>query len=184
MLLVVSVFVFLMVVSVVLVLVLVALVMVLVALVVTLVVVLVVHLFQQLKDVSQKKKETESGSTSDHPRVQINLEELPEQSQSWKNEAEESDYSFSLMGCDLGKYFDEFRSIMENENIDELFKKSYFAYFLELPKDCTLRFPMRMVYDLIKHTIKYAGDDKDLKKVKKIWMKSGSTTVACRFVLG
>ncbi|KAM3202904.1 hypothetical protein P3L10_030530 [Capsicum annuum] len=38
----------------------------------------------------------------------------------------------------LGKYFDELRRIMKNENIDKLFNKSCFAYFLELPKDCTL----------------------------------------------
>ncbi|KAM3289718.1 hypothetical protein P3S67_018007 [Capsicum chacoense] len=50
---------------------------------------------------SPKRKETESGLTSDHPtkmdRVQIDSEELSEQSQSRQNEAEESDNSFSIM---------------------------------------------------------------------------------------
>ncbi|KAF3624881.1 hypothetical protein FXO38_30019 [Capsicum annuum] len=43
---------------------------------------------------SSKRKETESGSTSDHPtkkaRVQMDSEELPEQAQSGKYEAEKS----------------------------------------------------------------------------------------------
>ena len=54
---------------------------------------------------SPKRKETESGSTSDHPtkkvRVQIDSEELPEQSQSGKNEAEESDNSSSPVGREI-----------------------------------------------------------------------------------
>ena len=53
------------------------------------------------------------------------------------------------------------------KNIDGRFNKSCFAYFLELPKDRTLRFPMSMVYGLLKHRIKYARDDKDPKKGKK-----------------
>ena len=154
---------------------------------------------------SPKRKETESGesgSTSDHQtkkaRVQIDSEELPEQSQSGQNEAEESDNSSSPMGheiiskfqhdsvktisidkfrvampmnnpnavfgdlvlkCQLGKPFDELRSIMKKENIDGLFKKSYFAHFLELSGPRPLRFPMIMVYGLLKRRIMYAGDD-------------------------
>ena len=57
---------------------------------------------------SPKRKETESGSTSDHQtkkaRVQINSEELPEKSQSGKNEAEESDNSFSPMGISKSQH--------------------------------------------------------------------------------
>ncbi|KAM3246155.1 hypothetical protein P3L10_007922 [Capsicum annuum] len=37
-----------------------------------------------------------------------------------------------VIKCQLGKPFDKLRSIMKKENIYGLFKKSYFAYFLEL----------------------------------------------------
>ncbi|KAM3378245.1 hypothetical protein P3S68_010658 [Capsicum galapagoense] len=56
---------------------------------------------------SSKRKETESGesgSNSDHQtkkaKVQIDSEELPEQSQSGQNKAEESDNSSSPMGLE------------------------------------------------------------------------------------
>ncbi|KAM3338242.1 hypothetical protein P3S68_031459 [Capsicum galapagoense] len=166
---------------------------------------------------SPKRKETESGSTSDHPtkkaRVHIDLEELPEQSQSGQNKAGESDNSFSPMGreiisksqhdfvktisidefrvampmnspnavfhdvvlkCQLGKPFNEFRSIMKKENIDGLFKKSCFAYFLELSEARPLRFSIIMVYALLKRRIKYAGVEEGLKegrkKMDKVWI--------------
>ncbi|KAM3266660.1 hypothetical protein P3L10_003655 [Capsicum annuum] len=119
---------------------------------------------------SPKRKEIESGSTSDHPTrkaiVQIDLGELLEQSQSGQNEAEESDNSFSPIGH-LGKSFNELRSIMKKENIDGLFKKSCFAYFLELSEARPLHFPMIMVYSLLKCRIKYAGDDEGSKKGRK-----------------
>ncbi|KAM3285217.1 hypothetical protein P3S67_024016 [Capsicum chacoense] len=63
---------------------------------------------------------------------------------------------------------------MKNENIDELFKKSCFAYFLELFEDRTLHFSMSMVYGLLKCKIKYMGDDKDSKehrrKMDEVWI--------------
>ncbi|KAM3325273.1 hypothetical protein P3S67_000398 [Capsicum chacoense] len=64
----------------------------------------------------------------------------------------------------IGETFDELRSIMKKENIDELFKKSCFAHFLELSGPRPLRFPMIIVYGLLKHRITYAGDDGGLKK--------------------
>lgn len=79
-----------------------------------------------------------------------------------------------VLKCQSGKPFDDFRNIMKNENIDELFKKSYFGHFLELPEDHTVRFQMNMVYDLLKHRIKYVGDDKDskegVKNMDEIWI--------------
>ncbi|KAF3623417.1 hypothetical protein FXO37_31869 [Capsicum annuum] len=72
-----------------------------------------------------------------------------------------------VLKCQLGKRFDELRKIMKNENINELLNKSCFAYFLGLPEDYTLYFPMSMVYSLLKHRIKYAGDDKDSKEDEK-----------------
>ncbi|KAM3250911.1 hypothetical protein P3L10_004981 [Capsicum annuum] len=69
-----------------------------------------------------------------------------------------------VLKCQLGKGFDEFRSIMKSENIHGLFKKSCFTYFIKLPDDCTLRFPMSMVYGFLKRRIKYARDDKDSKE--------------------
>ncbi|KAF3657328.1 hypothetical protein FXO38_13733 [Capsicum annuum] len=54
---------------------------------------------------SPKRKETESGSTSNQPtekaRVRIDSEELPEQSQWGKNDVKESDNSISPMGHEL-----------------------------------------------------------------------------------
>ncbi|KAF3644479.1 hypothetical protein FXO38_20142 [Capsicum annuum] len=138
----------------------------------------------------------------------IDLEKLPEQSQSEKNKAEESDNSSSPMGreiiskfqhdsvktisidkflvrmpmnipnavfgnlvlkCQLRKSFDELRSIMKNENIDGVFKKSCFVYFLEMFKDHTLHFRMSIVYGLLKCRIKYVGN-KGKKKMDEVWI--------------
>ncbi|KAM3264377.1 hypothetical protein P3L10_001371 [Capsicum annuum] len=74
----------------------------------------------------------------------------------------------------LGKPFDELRSIMKKENLDGLFKKSNFAYFLELSGPRPLCFPMIMVYDLLKRRIMYAGDDGGSKegenKMDEVWI--------------
>ncbi|KAM3397803.1 hypothetical protein P3S68_001316 [Capsicum galapagoense] len=69
-----------------------------------------------------------------------------------------------VLKCQLGKPFDELRSIMKKENIDGLFKKSCFAHFLELSGARPLHFPMIMVYGLLKFKIMYAGDDGDSKE--------------------
>ena len=69
-----------------------------------------------------------------------------------------------VLKCQLGKIFDELRSIMKKKNIDRLFKKSCFAHFLELSGPHPLRFPMIMVYDFLKWRIMYAGDDGGPKK--------------------
>ncbi|KAF3634621.1 hypothetical protein FXO37_26389 [Capsicum annuum] len=63
---------------------------------------------------------------------------------------------------------------MKNENIDGFFKKSCFGCFLDLPEDRS-HFPMMMVYGLLKHKIKYVGDDEDpkeggKKKMDEIWI--------------
>ncbi|KAF3614360.1 Mediator of RNA polymerase II transcription subunit 31 [Capsicum annuum] len=42
-------------------------------------------------------------------------------------------------------------------------------------------FHMRMVYGLLKHRIKYVGDDKDSEEGTKRWIKSGSATVVEEF---
>ena len=91
-----------------------------------------------------------------------------------------------VLKCQMGKIFEHFMKIMKNENIGGLFKKSCFGRFLELPEDpaARIRFPMTMVYGLLKRRIKYAGDDKDPEEGgKRRRIKSGSTTVACLFVL-
>ncbi|KAM3357795.1 hypothetical protein P3S68_020726 [Capsicum galapagoense] len=79
-----------------------------------------------------------------------------------------------VLKCQVGKNFDELRNIMKNENIDGLFSKSCFAYFLELPANYTLCFPMNIVYGLLKRRIKYARNDKDSKegknKMDEIWI--------------
>ena len=62
-----------------------------------------------------------------------------------------------ILKCQLGKPFNEFRNIMKNENIDELFKKCFFGCFLELPEDHTTHFQISMVYDFLKCRIKYVG---------------------------
>ncbi|KAM3281377.1 hypothetical protein P3S67_028398 [Capsicum chacoense] len=64
-----------------------------------------------------------------------------------------------VLKCQLGKPFDELKSIMKKENIDELFKKNCFTHFLELSGSRPLRFSMIMVYGLLKCRIMYAGDD-------------------------
>ncbi|KAM3358848.1 hypothetical protein P3S68_021781 [Capsicum galapagoense] len=69
-----------------------------------------------------------------------------------------------VLKCQLEKPFNELKSILKKENIDGLFKKSYFSYFLELSEARPLRFSMIMVYDLLKRKIKYAGDDGGLNE--------------------
>ena len=79
-----------------------------------------------------------------------------------------------VLKCQLGKPFDELRSIMKKGNIDGLFKKSCFAHFLELSGPRPLRFLMIMVYGLLKHRIMYVGDDggpkKGRNKMDKVWI--------------
>ncbi|KAM3362484.1 hypothetical protein P3S68_017338 [Capsicum galapagoense] len=79
-----------------------------------------------------------------------------------------------VLKCLLGKPFDELRSIMKKENIDGFFKKSSFAYFLELSGPRPLRFPMIMVYGLLKRRIMYAGKDggpkKGRNKIDEVWI--------------
>ena len=62
-----------------------------------------------------------------------------------------------VLKCQLGKPFDELRSIMKKENIDGLFKKSCFGHFLELLKDHTACFQMSILYGFLKRRIKYVG---------------------------
>ncbi|KAM3321000.1 hypothetical protein P3S67_008202 [Capsicum chacoense] len=150
---------------------------------------------------SPKRKETESGesgSTFDHQtkkaRVQIYSEKLPEQSQSRKNEAEESDNSSSPMGREIISKFqydsvktisiDKFQVAMPMNNPDAEYyeegkhrwtlKKSFFAHFLKLSGPRPLRFPMIMVYGLLKYGIMYAGDDGGPKeggnKIDEVWI--------------
>ncbi|KAM3394939.1 hypothetical protein P3S68_003943 [Capsicum galapagoense] len=61
-----------------------------------------------------------------------------------------------ILKCQLGKPFN-----------DGLFKKSWFAYFLELSEARPLCFLMIMVYSLFKRRIKYVGDDEGLKEGRK-----------------
>lgn len=87
-----------------------------------------------------------------------------------------------LLKCQLGKPFDELRSFMKIENLDGIFKKSCFAYFLELSEHRTLRFPMNMVYGLLKRSIKYVGEMIKIQRMaENRWINSRSTTVVCRF---
>ncbi|KAM3285247.1 hypothetical protein P3S67_024046 [Capsicum chacoense] len=63
---------------------------------------------------------------------------------------------------------------MKKENIDGFVKKSCVAHFLELSGARPLRFPMIMVYGLLKHRIMYAGDNggpkKGENKMDEVWI--------------
>ncbi|KAF3657222.1 putative glycerol-3-phosphate 2-O-acyltransferase 6-like [Capsicum annuum] len=65
-------------------------------------------------------------------------------------------------------------NIMKIQNIDRLFKRNCSGCFIEVLEDPSARFQMRMVYDLLKHRIKYVGDDNDSeegsKKMDEIWI--------------
>ncbi|KAF3645226.1 hypothetical protein FXO37_21085 [Capsicum annuum] len=86
------------------------------------------------------------------------------------------------------KTFSIDRNIMKNGNIDRLFKKSCLGCFLELPEDppTRFRFPMMMVYGLLKRRIKYVEDDKDSeegskRKMDEIWINYyGMLVVGCK----
>ncbi|XP_015169697.1 uncharacterized protein [Solanum tuberosum] len=75
----------------------------------------------------------------------------------------------------MGAKFDAFRTILMNEKLEDFFKSSCFGYFLDLPEANNARFQMSMVYDLLKHRIKYKGADDDAledknKKMDEIWI--------------
>ncbi|KAM3382579.1 hypothetical protein P3S68_008153 [Capsicum galapagoense] len=76
-----------------------------------------------------------------------------------------------VLKCQMGEFFEHFMKIMKNQNIGGLFKKSCFGCFLELPEESSahIRFPMTMVYGLLKRRIKYTRDDKD-PEIDKIWI--------------
>ncbi|KAM3378420.1 hypothetical protein P3S68_010833 [Capsicum galapagoense] len=88
-----------------------------------------------------------------------------------------------VLKCQFRKPFEELRSIMKKENIDGIFKKSCFAYFLELSDPRPLRFPIIMVYRLLKRNIIYVEDDGGPRRAEIRWMRSESTIVACRKVI-
>ncbi|PHT81839.1 hypothetical protein T459_14854 [Capsicum annuum] len=52
----------------------------------------------------------------------------------------------------IGKSFDAFRKILQEEKLNSYFIKSYFGQYLDLPEDNNARFQMKMVYNLLKRS--------------------------------
>ncbi|PHT94344.1 hypothetical protein T459_02226 [Capsicum annuum] len=72
------------------------------------------------------------------------------------------DGAINLMGdfmvkSAMGKFFDAFRKILQEQKLDAYFRDNCFGKFLDLPKDNNAHFQMKMVYDLLKHFSTLAG---------------------------
>ncbi|PHU17752.1 hypothetical protein BC332_13447 [Capsicum chinense] len=66
----------------------------------------------------------------------------------------------------MGKSFDAFRKILREQKLDSYFRKSYFGKYLDLSEENNACFPMKMVYDLLKHRFMYENKD----KIDEVWI--------------
>ncbi|PHU14305.1 hypothetical protein BC332_15510 [Capsicum chinense] len=66
----------------------------------------------------------------------------------------------------MGKSFDAFRKILQEQKLDSYFRESYFGKYLDLPKDNNARFQMKIVYDLLNCRFIYENKD----KMDEVWI--------------
>ncbi|PHT69109.1 hypothetical protein T459_28596 [Capsicum annuum] len=60
----------------------------------------------------------------------------------------------------MGKSFDAFRKIIQEQKLDSYFRESCFEKYLDLSEDNNAHFHMKMVYDLLKRRFMYENKDK------------------------
>ncbi|KAF3674364.1 putative glycerol-3-phosphate 2-O-acyltransferase 6-like [Capsicum annuum] len=65
----------------------------------------------------------------------------------------------------IGKSFDTFRKILQEQKLDSYFRESCFGQYLDLPKDNNARFQMKMEYDLLNRRFMYENKD----KMDEVW---------------
>ncbi|PHU12845.1 hypothetical protein BC332_19775 [Capsicum chinense] len=66
----------------------------------------------------------------------------------------------------MGKSFDTFRKILQEQKLDTYFRDSCFGKYLNLPEDNNARFQMKMVYEFLKHRFMYENKD----KMDEVWI--------------
>ncbi|PHU14901.1 hypothetical protein BC332_16106 [Capsicum chinense] len=66
----------------------------------------------------------------------------------------------------MGKSFDAFKKILQEQKLDDYFKDNCFGKYLDLLEDNNARFPMKMVYELLKRRFMYTTKD----KMDEVWI--------------
>ncbi|PHU21595.1 hypothetical protein BC332_06702 [Capsicum chinense] len=66
----------------------------------------------------------------------------------------------------IGKSFNAFRKILQEQKLDSYFRESCFEQYLGLLEDNNARFQMKMVYDLLKRRFMYENKD----KMDEVWI--------------
>ena len=66
----------------------------------------------------------------------------------------------------MGKSFDAFKKIFQEQKLDAYFRESCFGKYLDLLEDNNARFQMKMVYELLKSRFMYENKD----KIDEVWI--------------
>ncbi|PHU07956.1 hypothetical protein BC332_24445 [Capsicum chinense] len=66
----------------------------------------------------------------------------------------------------MGKSFDAFRKILQEQKLDAYFRDSCFGKYLDLSEDNNARLQIKMVYELLKHRFMYENKD----KMDEVWI--------------
>ncbi|KAF3656910.1 hypothetical protein FXO37_15240 [Capsicum annuum] len=66
----------------------------------------------------------------------------------------------------MGKSFNAFKKILQEQKLDAYFRDSCFGQYLDLPEDNNAHFQMKIVYDLLKHRFMYENKD----KMDEVWI--------------
>ncbi|PHU29710.1 hypothetical protein BC332_01803 [Capsicum chinense] len=66
----------------------------------------------------------------------------------------------------MGKSFDAFRKILQEQKLDSYFRESCFGQYLDLPEEYNAHFQMKMVYDLLKRRFMYENK----YKMDEVWI--------------
>ncbi|PHT97932.1 hypothetical protein BC332_33138 [Capsicum chinense] len=66
----------------------------------------------------------------------------------------------------MGKSFDAFRKILQEQKLDAYFRDSCFGKYLDLPEDNNAHFQMKMVFELLKRRFMYENKD----KMDEVWI--------------
>ncbi|KAK4364197.1 hypothetical protein RND71_015555 [Anisodus tanguticus] len=60
----------------------------------------------------------------------------------------------------MSRSFDKFRVILQEQELENFFRASFFGFYLDFPGEIGVRFQITMVYGLMKHRFLYTTKDK------------------------